>query len=265
MFSKSILFTAINALSLVAVLYVNYLANALPLNGYTTGELSALYPNLFVPAGFTFAIWGLIYGFQLLWVGYQILALLRKNYRALLGQRLVGLWFLLSSIANIAWIFSWHYRLPTISLAIMIGLLLILVQIYRNLGIGVRKTSHSERFFNHLPFSLYLGWISVATIANSTAVLVDWGFSGLGLPEPFYSAAMIIAAGMLGLFFLNYNVDLFYALVIAWACFGIAYKQLVLVEQSFPVISTTAIGVILILLVRYFKMRKLTPKTRAYW
>jgi hypothetical protein len=261
---RSILLSAVNILALIAMITVNYLAVMLPLNGKTTGQLSKEYPNLFVPAGYTFSIWGVIYLLLILWCFYQLWYSLKKSKVSLLGQRLVGYWFLASCILNIAWIFSWHYELPTLALGIMILLLLTLIRIYKSLGIGIRETSHLERFFMHLPFSIYLGWISVATIANATAVLVSWNWFGIGMPEAAYSSLMIIVAGMLAFYFLNYNVDIFYTLVIIWAIMGIFFR-FYHSENPQPIITTTCLFVVLPLIFKYLKLRKSNPSTRAYW
>lgn len=263
--ARTWIFTLGNTIALIAVLVVNFLAVQLPINGRTTGELSALYPNLFVPAGFTFSIWGIIYLSLLLWIVYQWWLTISKRSSKLLGQRLVGAWFWINSALNVAWIFAWHYEYPSIALVIMLGLLLSLIQIYRNLGIGLRETSHTERFFMHLPFSLYLGWISVATIANATAVLVYYNFSGWGLPEEFYASIMLIVASILAYFFLNYNIDLFYTLVIIWASFGIFYKHYYVLDTGAPIVYITAMAVIIFLGAKYLSLRRKFPKTRAYW
>lgn len=263
--ARSWTLSILNAFGLLLVVFTNYLAVSLPLNGRSTGELSALYPNLFVPAGFTFSIWGIIYISLLLWISYQFWFTIKKRTSFLLGQRLVGLWFLASCVFNIAWIFAWHYELPGLALLVMILLLFTLIQIYRNLGIGLRETSHRERFFMHLPFSVYLAWISVATIANTTAFLVSLGFEGAGLPPEFYAAIMLTIAGLLALFFLNYNVDVFFSAVIIWAAYGIFHKHYYTLEQSYPVVYTSALAVIFLLIVKYLQLRSKCPKTRAYW
>ena len=103
---KYYVLTALNTLALLAMIAFNYLAVSLPLNDITTGQVSDLYPNLFVPTGFTFSIWGIIYLMLLASSVYQIYALLKKDQRALLGQSLIGMWFSISSIFNIAWLFS---------------------------------------------------------------------------------------------------------------------------------------------------------------
>lgn len=262
---KALLFNILNSLSLLVMLVVNYLANSLSLNGITTGEVSKLYDNLFVPASFSFAIWGVLYLSQLLFIGYGIYHNVRGQAQKLTGQRLIGAWYALSSLLNIAWLISWHYQLLALSSGIMLLLLFSLIQIYRNLGIGIRKVSHGERFFMHLPFSLYLAWISVASIANITALLVGYGFHGFGLPPEFYATAMVLIASLLGIWFLNYNVDLFFALVIAWALFGILYRHYWVLENHYPVVATAAGAGIFLLALRYLKLRKIAAKTRAYW
>tara|TARA_R110002050_G_scaffold110427_3_gene222640 strand:- start:8373 stop:9170 length:798 start_codon:yes stop_codon:yes gene_type:complete len=262
---KYYLLTALNTLALAAMVVFNYLAVSLPLNGMRTGDVSDLYPNLFVPAGFTFAIWGVIYLSLFGSIAYQIFALLKKDQRALLGQSLIGLWFGISSVLNVAWLFAWHYLMPLMALFIMIALLLSLIQIYRNLGIGIRQTKHSERFFMHLPFSLYLGWISVATIANTTAVLVHYNFSGWGLPAEFYTGILVLIAGLLALGFLQYNVDLFFALAITWATFGIYYRHAFIEDTSQPLINSSTIAVMALLFYKYIQLRAKSKKTRAYW
>jgi hypothetical protein len=255
----------LNILGFLIVLTLNALANGLPLNGYTTGELSALYPNLFVPAGFTFAIWGIIYLFLLGFVAYQSPLLFSKRKPAIAASvKLIGLWFFISCLANAGWIVAWHFRYPLLSLVLMLVLLFSLIQIYRNLGMGHRPIALREKWWVQAPFSLYLGWISVATIANTTAVLVHSNFSGFGLPEAFFAAGLIIVAGLLGLYFLSKNFDFVYALVIIWACFGIFYKQQYLLNNAYPVVVTSAAAVGLLLIYRIAKQFRNYQGIRAY-
>lgn len=173
----------INLLGLTGVLVVNTLANTLPINGITTGELSAEYPNLFVPAGITFAIWGVIYlalvGFSV----YSVTIRLQKGAAAngrtdFLG--VIGPWFFISCLANMTWIIAWHHRMIWISEFLMLILLTSLIAIYIRLYIG-RVVRPAEKIWVHLPFSIYLGWITVATVANITALLVHLGWSGAPL------------------------------------------------------------------------------------
>ena len=152
----------LNFIVLLATLWVNYAANALPINNQTTGEISDRFNVLFKPAGYAFSIWGLIYLGLLLFGMYQLLPQKRKS--AVIDK--IGLFFILSCFANMNWILDWHYELFTFSVIVMVILLFSLIKIYLNLGIGVAEVSLREKWLVHQPFSLYLGWISVATIVN---------------------------------------------------------------------------------------------------
>lgn len=210
----------LNLIGFVLVLTLNGLANGLPINGRTTGELSDLYPNLFVPAGFTFSIWGLIYLLLLGFIIYQARSWWQS--KADVGfVREIGIWFFISCLANASWIVAWHYLQIELSLVIMLVILTSLIRIYQNLRIGQGASSSARLFFVHLPFSVYLGWITVATIANVTTLLVDWELSGLFPGEITTTSIMIGIATLIGLYFLITRRDAPYALVLIWAFFGI--------------------------------------------
>jgi hypothetical protein len=170
----------LNLLGFLGTVVVNGLANALPLNNKTTGELSDLYPNLFVPAGLTFAIWGLIYVLLAIFVIYQLIPSVRRDAQKVDFVQRIGLLFFISSIANIGWIFAWHYEIVPLSLVLMLILLGYLIAIYLRLNIGKSEATKSEKYLVHLPFSVYLGWITIATIANVTALLVDINWNTWG-------------------------------------------------------------------------------------
>ncbi len=253
----------LNLLGFLLVMVLNGLANTLPINGYTTGELSALYPNLFTPAGLTFSIWGLIYLALFGFVLFQAKGLFNQKAHPK-AVNLIGLWFFISCLANSGWILAWHYRLVWLSVLLMLLLLFSLITIYRNLGIGIRPAQALEKWLVHAPFSLYLGWTSVATIADVTAFLVHIGFNGFGLPPHFYTAALIIAATLVGLYLLNKNMDLVYAAVLLWAFFGIYYKRAYQDPNPYPLIFTTLAGCAFVLIFRYVKERKNPNQPKAY-
>ena len=215
-----------NILGLAATILMNYLSNALPINGKTPGELSDLYPNFFVPAGFTFAIWGVIYLFLIGFAIYQSRGLFSKSVEAPQAVEDIGWWFVLSCLFNIAWLFAWHYEIVPLSVVIMVCLLASLIQIYLRLGIGKKSYTGIPLFLVRVPFSIYLGWISVATIANTTALLVKLGWSGFE-GEYLVAIAMIVVATLLGVTMLFRRKDIPYVLVLIWAFFGIysANKQ----------------------------------------
>ena len=229
---SSQLLAVLNLLGLLGVLVVNALANALPINGVTTGELSDLYPNLFVPAGLTFSIWGVIYALLILFIIYQLLSVIKKTPQGYSFTGQIGIFFFISCIANIGWIFAWHYMTLPLSLVLMLLLLGSLITIYVRLHIGRSGAPNSERYMVHLPFSIYLGWITIATIANVTALLVDAGWNNFGLGEQFW-AVLVIAVGIaITMIFLFTRRDIFYALVVDWALLGILLKRLA--DTSMP-------------------------------
>ena len=163
----------LNLLGFLGTVVVNALASILPINNMKTGELSDLYPNLFVPAGLTFAIWGLIYVLLAIFVVYQLIPSVRRDAQKVDFVQKIGLLFFISSLANIGWIFAWHYKIVPLSLALMLILLGCLIAIYLRLNIGKSEAPKAEKYSVHLPFSVYLGWITIAAIANVTALLVD--------------------------------------------------------------------------------------------
>ena len=162
----------LNVLAYVLMIVVNTLANALPIGGQTTGEVSARYPSLFIPAGYVFSIWGLIYLLLLGFVIYQALPAQSRNSRL----RAIHKPFLFSCAANAAWIFSWHYNQVLLSFALMLGLLTSLVFIYRHNQVYVNQQTMRAHHRGIvylcvcLPFSVYTAWICVATLANLSAL-----------------------------------------------------------------------------------------------
>ena len=167
----------INAGILIAVIVINTLASTLQLNRLDTGQLADMYPNLFVPVGLTFSIWGIIYLLLISFAVYSIYAAFSKKETAEPLEN-IGSWFLISSIANIGWIFAWHWKNPLLSLVFMLVILYALINIYLAQHSGKASSGFKETFYFRAPFSVYLGWITVATIANITAVLVDLGWFG---------------------------------------------------------------------------------------
>jgi len=200
---------------------VNALANVLPLNGLSTGEISDRFQVYFTPAGYVFSIWGLIY---LGLIGYAVFQAL-PGQRANPALRRIALPFVIASAANIAWLFFWHYEIFLLTLPAMLVLLACLIVIFLRLEIGKAPTTPAERWLVQAPFSLYLGWITVATIANVTSVLdyLQWG--GWGVSDATWlvivlAVAVAIAAGMAWS-----RRDVVYLLVLVWAFAGIGVKH----------------------------------------
>ncbi len=216
-----------NIAGFLGLITVNVLANALPINGKSTGELSGLYPNLFVPAGLTFSIWGLIYLLLAVFAVYQARTLFRPDLDGSTFLVRIGWLFFASCLLNMGWIFAWHYRQVLFSVLVMLALLGTLIAVYLRLGIGLRSGGAAQKLCVHLPFSVYLGWITIATVANITAFLVHAGWNRFGLSEVFWTILMIAVTTALALAVLSNRRDVFYALVVVWAFLGIILKQTV--------------------------------------
>lgn len=231
-----------NLFGFILTIVLNGLANGLPINGVTTGELSDLYPNLFVPAGFTFAIWGVIYLLLLAFIIYQLRQAFTKRGNTDFINK-IGSLFLWSSLANASWIVVWHYQIVWLSLVIMLVILASLIGIYQQLNIGVKPTKSAEKLFVHLPFSVYLGWITVATIANVTTLAVDLDWNGFGISETTWTMIMLSITTLIGMIMLFKRKDWAYALVLIWAFYGIYAKRSAIDAELYSsIITITLMG-----------------------
>ena len=247
--NKGIFFQAINVVAFAVMIVVNGLAGSTRLlGGVTSADVSDMYPTLVTPAGFTFSIWGVIYTLLLLFTVYQLLP--KNRDKPFLQQ--IGLLFALSSVCNISWLFLWHYELVTYSLALMFALLATLIWTYLRLGIGKTVVSLKEMALVHLPFSVYLGWISIATIANVSVALTAVGWDGWGIPDATWAVVIICVALVLTLAMLATRKDLAFSLVVVWALVGILSKQsdfqdiVLAAEVCIAIILLAAVAVVLV-------------------
>jgi len=221
----------VNVGSLLLTIAANGLANALPLNRLTTGEISDRFDVYFVPAGYVFSIWGLIYLALSAFAAFQALPSQRKNPRL----RSVGYLFALSCAANVGWLFLWHYEVFPLTIVAMVALLLFLIAIYQRLEIGRTDVSPSEIWFARVPFSIYLGWVTVATIANATSLLDYWNWGGWGIRPEIWTVIMLAVATGLTAAVTFTRGDVAYGAVIVWAFAGIGVKH-----TGTPLVSTAA-------------------------
>jgi len=235
------LLQGVNAVAFVATVAVNGLAGSTKLlNGMTSGEVSDLYPTLVTPAGYTFSIWGVIYVLLLVFIVYQ--ALPRNREESFL--RKVSFLFVLSGILNASWLFLWHYELIAFSTVLMFALLATLIAIYLRLNIGRAAVSLKEKVCVHVPFSVYLGWITVASIANVAVALTAAGWSGGGVENVTWAVLVVIVALVIALAVVTTRKDVAYALVIVWALAGIMSKQM----ENQTIVLTTEVGVAIVLI-----------------
>lgn len=233
---STLLLPLVVSLATAATLVVNYLANGLPINGQTTGDVTRRFEVYFVPAGYVFSIWSVIY---LGVIAYSVyLGITLAQGRSDSGAaRAIAPWYVLTAVANCCWLFAWHHNRFPLSMLIMVVLLGTLIVIYR-LQASRPPASTLERWTVHIPFRVYLGWISVATIANATITLDDAGWSGFGLSEPTWGVIMVAVAAALGVVMLLRHKDIAYALVLIWALAGIAVR----LYDTTPILIASLVG-----------------------
>lgn len=227
----------LNLVGFILTVSVNALASAYALNGRTTAQVSDLYPTVVTPAGITFSIWGIIY----LMLGVFVIAPFFMRQTSVDYVRKIGLLFLLSCLFNIAWLLLWHYDYIALSVIPMLALFLTLLATYLVVGIGRLKPPLRERLAFQVPFSLYLGWITVAFVVNIAAALVYLGWGGLGLSEPQWGVIAVALTTLIALASALSKRDAVYVLVVLWALLGIYLKPGVLSEISSAVLAGGAV------------------------
>ncbi len=210
-----------NLITVLIALTVNVLASALPLNGQNTGEISDRFQVYFVPAGYVFAIWGIIY---IGWIAFTIYQF-RPSQKESPRLRRLGYLFAISNIANAAWLFTWHYNIFGLGVLVMLSLLGLLIASYLRLNVNHSFVTLAERWSVDIPFSIYLGWITVATVANVTDWLYSVNWNGFGIHAQTWAVIMIAVASVVGLAMALTRRDAAYLFVLVWSFIGIALKQ----------------------------------------
>jgi hypothetical protein len=247
-------------LTVLATLVVNILANALPLNGLNTGQISDRFQVYFVPAGYVFSIWGLIYLGLIVFAIFQALPAQRENPRL----QATGWWISLGGLANIAWIFLWHYERFPLTLIAMLVLLATLIITYLRLGIGRTAVNGAEKWSARLPFSIYLGWVTVATIANVTTVLDYLKWDAFGIAPEIWMGMVLVAVLAITIFMSFTRRDVAYALVILWALAGISIKHTAILAVAIPTWITFGLVALTLAAVLLMKrpVKSLAPAAR---
>jgi len=212
----------INIVAFALIVLVNGLAGSTTfLGGKSTAEISDANPTLITPAGYVFSIWGVIYVLLGIFVVFQALPSQKgKDY-----QKRISWLFILSSLLNIVWLFLWQFEYLGLSVVLMFLLLATLIMIYLRLNVGKSTVPLREKLAVHVPFSVYLGWITIASIANVAVVLVSMKWDGFGISQETWAFLVIIVALLITLLVVATRKDVAYGLVIVWALVGIAVKQ----------------------------------------
>ena len=262
---KNVIISLLVLSSYCFMIIMNMLANILPLNGKNTGEISDSYGNLFAPAGITFAIWGLIYLLLFVYIVYQFwgyLGIARGGKSERIGQILnhSGIWFSISSVANALWILAWHYDVIWLSLLFTLCILGCLIKI--NLGLRNESLSRREHVAVRLPFTVYLGWATVATIANMTVLLVSVSWNRFSLSEVFWTASIVMIGAVIGCLGVFFYKSYAYGAVLLWAYAGIVLKHLS-PEQfngKYPAVIlavlVSILGILISMVVLFYRKRK---------
>lgn len=219
--TKGLMRQVFTVIATLVMITVNILATSLPLNNQDTGEISDRFEVFFTPAGYVFSIWGLIYIALIAFSIYQALPAQRDSKT--LDD--IGVWYWLSSGANIAWIFLWHYNIFYTTIIAMALLLISLIVIYLRLNRQRAEASPAMKWAVHVPFSIYLGWITVATIANATSLVWLTGWNGFGISAEAWTAIVLAVAVVIALIMAIIHADAAYLLVLVWAFIGIVMKH----------------------------------------
>lgn len=220
-----------NLITIIIALTVNILASVLPLNGQNTGEISDRFKVYFVPAGYVFAIWLVIY---IGWIAFTIFQF-RGDQKESPRLKRLGYLFAISNLLNAAWLFTWHYNYFGLGMLVMLALLVTLIASYLSLNVNLSSAKGAEWWSVDLPFSIYLGWITVATVANITDWLFFISWSGFGIHAMTWAVIMIVVASIVGLLMAFTRRDAAYLFVLVWSFIGIAVKQ-----TPAPSVVTTA-------------------------
>lgn len=235
-------FQIINILAVVFTIVMNALANILPFNGVNTGAVADSFPNYFTPPGYVFAIWGVIYVLLFVFMVYQA----RKNQvdAEYLGK--IGYLYLIGAVLNVAWLIVFHYSYGNTPLLVwsellIVGFLVVLLLTYVRLEIGIKEVPLGQKLAVHLATSVYLGWISLATIANTAAVLNSNLTIAIDV-QYIWTALVLVVALLITTLMIWLRRDIAYGLVVIWASTGIASKWM-----SIPLIFNTAIIVAVVI------------------
>lgn len=251
----------VNIIVHLVVIVVNYLAVTLPLNNRTTGALAALYPNLFTPAGFAFSIWSVIYLFVTVFVVYQARQLFCGGSQIEV-LRIISPVFVVLCLANAGWLFAWHYQMVGLSVIIMLIMLGSLLVIHTKLGLA-KPWRGTEKWCLDVPFSLYLGWISVATIANITAFLVHNGLQPPGISEVGCTVIMVLVAALIGIYMIAVKRNVVFAWVVCWALLAIYVKRKQEVDGDEAVIYVSIGAAVILFLCSLWSI--VSHRSRTMW
>ncbi|MCX8151327.1 MAG: tryptophan-rich sensory protein [Candidatus Bathyarchaeota archaeon] len=239
-------------MAFIIMVTVNGLAGSTTfIGGRNTAQISDANPTLITPAGYVFSIWGVIYLLLGIFVVFQALPSQQgKDF-----QKKISWFFVISSTLNICWLFLWQFQQLSFSVVLMFLLLASLIMIYLRLGINKSKAALNEKLAVHLPFSIYLGWITIASIANVAVAAVSVNWDGFGIAAETWATLVIATALLITLLVVFTRKDVIYGLVIIWALIGISVKQsgnamIVTLTQSCAVAVAISVAATLLVMLK---------------
>lgn len=228
--------------AILAAFAINILANIFPFNGLTIGEISNRYFGevLIIPANYAFAIWGIIYLGLISFGIYQVLPPQREHPRL----RRIGYLLVIASVAQMVWVFLFEYLQFTLSVLAMLAILVPLILTYQRLNINLERVSVKQKWLVNIPLSIYLAWISVATIVNIASALYALEWNGGLIGPVIWTVVMLIVGAAIALTASLQRRDMAFTLVFVWAYLAIAVRQ-----AEYPAIAWTAVGFAIALVV----------------
>ncbi|RAJ79192.1 hypothetical protein CLV59_106253 [Chitinophaga dinghuensis] len=254
-----------NSIAFLILIVVHLLSWLLPINGISATAVSDLYPSLFEPAGFTFHIRELL-DFSLLafTICQQMMAFApEEEARLRYHMQRMQHWFILSCICNAGWFFAWHYELIPLSMLLKVILLFCLIRIHQNFQIYDPQASWKEKWFVHIPFTIYLAWITITTLMNfaTLSTYEQWmpsPVAQVGLAVCLVSVSTIIS--MLMILFRN---NILFALVNVWTLYGILYKrQMTGAAEEYAIVHACIMGIgIIAVTISWYLLRKQKSST----
>ena len=257
---KQQLFSIVNSLSVCIAIGVNYYSQVYKINGNTVGGLSNDYFNLFTPAGYAFAIWGIIYLGLIVFCTFQIFQTFKlKKTVEFINQ--TGYWFALTNVANAAWLFAWLNEYTLLSVGIMLLMLVSLIKIILNTNMERWDASRKIIAFYWWPICLYSGWIVVATIANISAYLAKINWSGFGISEVQWAVIMIVVATLLNIIIIYKRNMREFAMVGVWALVAIFIRH----QDDYEDIAFTALSGAFILILQISYHGYINRKTNPFF
>ena len=247
----------VNLVIFVLMVGLNYYAGYFEINGNTVGTVSDTIPSLFTPSGYVFSIWAIIYTGLAAFVIYGVN---KKQQDNPLYDR-IGPWFLINSFFNMAWLVVWLNEMWLVSFVLMLAILGTLIITYVRLNAHREDIRGKDFWFILAPFSVYLAWISVATIANTSVIFVANGFTELGVNGTFWTVIMMIVAALLSNLMVGLRRDWFFSWVVIWAIIGIGVAN----SGNLPIVITSiAVAVEQVFVLWYLRDNRPIPLFLRY-